>query len=126
GRRLCGDAGADRARRDRRLPRAGHPALRLHAAVHALRRRVGRGRAPGAGARPRRMARRTLQPMGGRHMKDTEKIVHDEGARLDFSGEMSYADYLHLEEILNAQKPLSPEHNEMLFIVQHQTSELWM
>jgi len=59
-------------------------------------------------------------------MKHTEKIVHDEGAKLDFSQEMSYADYLHLPEILNAQHPLSPDHNEMLFIVQHQTSELWM
>src|SRR2546423_14443485 len=56
----------------------------------------------------------------------TEKIVTDEGAKLDFSREMSYADYLHLDEVLNAQHPLSPDHNEMLFIVQHQTSELWM
>ena len=56
----------------------------------------------------------------------TEKIVAEEGAQLDFSRDMSYADYLHLDELLNAQHPLSPEHNEMLFIVQHQTSELWM
>lgn len=56
----------------------------------------------------------------------TEKIVADEGAQLDFSKDMSYSDYLHLDEILNAQHPLSPSHNEMLFIVQHQTSELWM
>ncbi|WIW00175.1 tryptophan 2,3-dioxygenase [Kinneretia aquatilis] len=39
---------------------------------------------------------------------------------------MSYGDYLKLDQILSAQHPLSPEHNEMLFIVQHQTSELWM
>ncbi|WP_280152496.1 tryptophan 2,3-dioxygenase [Piscinibacter sp. XHJ-5] len=57
---------------------------------------------------------------------DTQKIVADEGAQLDFSRDMSYADYLHLDEVLNAQHPLSPDHNEMLFIVQHQTSELWM
>ena len=56
----------------------------------------------------------------------TEKIVHDEGAKLDFSASMSYGDYLHLDEVLNAQHPRSPDHNEMLFIVQHQTSELWM
>ena len=56
----------------------------------------------------------------------TQKIVADEGAQLDFSRDMSYGDYLHLDEVLNAQHPLSPEHNEMLFIVQHQTSELWM
>ena len=39
---------------------------------------------------------------------------------------MSYGDYLHLDSILQAQHPLSPAHDEMLFIVQHQTSELWM
>ena len=56
----------------------------------------------------------------------TEKIVHDEGAKLDFSAAMSYGDYLHLDAVLTAQHPLSPHHDEMLFIVQHQTSELWM
>ena len=59
-------------------------------------------------------------------MTSTEKIVADEGAQLDFSRDMSYGDYLHLDAILNAQHPLSPAHDEMLFIVQHQTSELWM
>src|ERR1700722_2501228 len=39
---------------------------------------------------------------------------------------MSYSDYLGLDKILNAQQPLSTAHDEMLFIVQHQTSELWM
>jgi tryptophan 2,3-dioxygenase len=56
----------------------------------------------------------------------TEQIVAEEKARLDFSRDMSYGDYLQLDAILNAQKPLSPDHNELLFIVQHQTSELWM
>jgi Tryptophan 2,3-dioxygenase (EC 1.13.11.11) len=55
-----------------------------------------------------------------------EEIVREEGAQLDFSQSMSYGDYLHLDEILGAQHPLSPTHNEMLFIIQHQTSELWM
>ena len=55
-----------------------------------------------------------------------ETIVKEEGAQLDFSRDMSYGDYLHLDQVLNAQHPLSPDHNEMLFIVQHQTSELWM
>lgn len=55
-----------------------------------------------------------------------EDIVHEEKAQLDFSKSMSYGDYLHLDEVLNAQHPLSPAHDEMLFIVQHQTSELWM
>lgn len=54
------------------------------------------------------------------------QIVKEEGAQLDFSKDMSYGDYLHLDKVLSAQHPLSPEHNEMLFIVQHQTSELWM
>ena len=55
-----------------------------------------------------------------------EEIVRAENARLDFSRSMSYGDYLQLDTILAAQKPLSPDHNEMLFIIQHQTSELWM
>jgi tryptophan 2,3-dioxygenase len=55
-----------------------------------------------------------------------EAIVHAEKAQLDFSRSMSYGDYLQLDSILSAQQPLSPNHNEMLFIVQHQTSELWM
>ncbi|MFZ9482478.1 MAG: tryptophan 2,3-dioxygenase [Ilumatobacteraceae bacterium] len=49
-----------------------------------------------------------------------------EGAQYDFSREMSYGDYLRLDEVLGAQHPLSPGHDEMLFIIQHQTSELWM
>ena len=55
-----------------------------------------------------------------------ERIVREEEPRTDFSAEMSYGDYLHLDAVLGAQHPLSPDHNEMLFIVQHQTSELWM
>ena len=56
----------------------------------------------------------------------SEKIVRDERAQLDFSQDMSYSDYLHLDAVLNAQQPRSLDHNEMLFIIQHQTSELWM
>ncbi len=55
-----------------------------------------------------------------------EAIVAEEKAQLDFSKRMSYGDYLHIDTILSAQKPLSPTHDEMLFIIQHQTSELWM
>ena len=58
--------------------------------------------------------------------KKPEDIVREENAQLDFSRSMSYGDYLQLDAILGAQKPLSPDHNEMLFIIQHQTSELWM
>ena len=53
-------------------------------------------------------------------------IVVEEKAQLDFSKSMSYGDYLQLDAILGAQRPRSPAHDEMLFIVQHQTSELWM
>jgi tryptophan 2,3-dioxygenase len=49
-----------------------------------------------------------------------------DGARLDFSGAMSYGDYLRLDQVLGAQRPRSRDHNEMLFIIQHQASELWM
>jgi tryptophan 2,3-dioxygenase len=59
-------------------------------------------------------------------MTSTEKIVADEKAQLDFSQSMSYGDYLQIDTVLSAQKPLSPAHDELLFIIQHQTSELWM
>jgi tryptophan 2,3-dioxygenase len=55
-----------------------------------------------------------------------ESIVAEEKAQLDFSQSMSYGDYLQIDTILSAQKPLSPTHDELLFIIQHQTSELWM
>jgi tryptophan 2,3-dioxygenase len=58
--------------------------------------------------------------------KKPEDIVREENALTDFSRSMSYGDYLQLDKILSAQQPLSPGHDEMLFIVQHQTSELWM
>lgn len=49
-----------------------------------------------------------------------------EGAQMSFKDRMSYSDYLHLEKVLDAQEPLSTAHDELLFIIQHQTSELWM
>lgn len=58
-------------------------------------------------------------------MKDNtrqlEKDIHT-----DFKKEMSYGDYLKLDQILSAQEPISEMHDEMLFIVIHQTSELWL
>jgi len=53
-------------------------------------------------------------------------IVAREGAKLDCTNDMTYGDYLHLDSLLSSQQPLSNLHDEMLFIVQHQTSELWM
>jgi tryptophan 2,3-dioxygenase len=44
----------------------------------------------------------------------------------DFASRMSYSDYLDLDRLLNAQHPLSSAHDELLFIIQHHTSELWM
>ena len=49
-----------------------------------------------------------------------------EGAQMQFDGRMSYGDYLKIDTILGAQSPLSDAHDELLFIIQHQTSELWM
>ena len=49
-----------------------------------------------------------------------------DGAKMDFAGAMSYGDYLHLDVLLAQQFPRSDAHDEMLFIIQHQTSELWM
>ena len=49
-----------------------------------------------------------------------------EGAQMSFDGRMSYGDYLQIDRILGAQAPLTGAHDEMLFIIQHQTSELWM
>ena len=49
-----------------------------------------------------------------------------EGAEMNFRERMSYGDYLAIDRILKAQTPLSTAHDEMLFIIQHQTSELWM
>jgi tryptophan 2,3-dioxygenase len=50
----------------------------------------------------------------------------DDAAKLDFSRDMSYGDYLRTDAVLGAQQRRSDAHDEMLFIVQHQVSELWM
>ena len=59
-------------------------------------------------------------------MSDQPYNPGSDGARMDFSAAMSYGDYLHLDGILHQQHPMSDAHDEMLFIIQHQTSELWM
>ena len=59
-------------------------------------------------------------------MTDKPYDPSKEGAQMSFDERMSYSDYLHLERVLNAQEPLSTAHDELLFIIQHQTSELWM
>src|SRR5918999_6324304 len=56
------------------------------------------------------------------------KRALEEGIQRDFSRSMSYGDYLRLDLLLAAQQPLRdpPQHDELLFIIQHQTSELWL
>ncbi len=49
-----------------------------------------------------------------------------DGAKMNFDGAMSYGDYLNTGQLLSIQNTRSDAHDEMLFIVQHQTSELWM
>lgn len=55
----------------------------------------------------------------------TNDIPH-KGAQMRFDGRMAYVDYLALDRVLDAQHPRSDAHDELLFIIQHQTSELWM
>ncbi|WP_341206137.1 tryptophan 2,3-dioxygenase [uncultured Psychrosphaera sp.] len=50
----------------------------------------------------------------------------EDSIKTDFKDDMSYGDYLNLEKILSAQQPQSDQHDEMLFIVIHQASELWL
>ena len=63
----------------------------------------------------------TARPSSGRRALEP-------GIQRDFSQTMSYGGYLRLDLLLAAQQPLSdpPQHDEMLFIIQHQTSELWL
>lgn len=49
-----------------------------------------------------------------------------EGAHLSMRGEMGYGEYLGLDQVLSAQTPLTDHHDEPLFIIQHQTTELWL
>ncbi|WP_411954163.1 tryptophan 2,3-dioxygenase [Alkalibacillus sp. S2W] len=51
---------------------------------------------------------------------------HEEDIHTDFKDRMTYSDYLDLDSILNSQNRLSDHHDEMLFIVIHQVSELWI
>ena len=150
-RRLPRHAGADRARRDRRLPRrraertargddadpslaadllrfgftplytryvdAWDAAAQLHDVLQSGAWRDDALRAARQGDMMTKDASAPSPPA---------EIVAGEAAKLDFSKEMSYGDYLHLDELLGAQHLRSGAHDEMLFIVQHQVTELWM
>jgi tryptophan 2,3-dioxygenase len=58
--------------------------------------------------------------------KPAKVDLSDEQIHWDLTNSLSYAQYLGLDKLLDAQRPLSYEHDEMLFIVIHQVSELWM
>ena len=61
-------------------------------------------------------------------MNDENRREVEPGVTRDLRGRLTYAGYLHLDRLLDAQEPLSdPEHHdELLFIIQHQTTELWL
>jgi tryptophan 2,3-dioxygenase len=71
-------------------------------------------------------SRRPSRPPAGPSGPSRPGAERFEGAQLDYTDTMTYGDYLHLDEVLGAQRPRSDNHDELLFIVQHQTSELWM
>ena len=48
-----------------------------------------------------------------------------EGAHLEMEGQLSYGEYLHLDALLGAQHPRTDAHDEVLFIIQHQATEVW-
>lgn len=55
-----------------------------------------------------------------------KKLEEETGIHTDFTNRMTYGDYLQLTPLLSSQKRLSDHHDEMLFIIIHQVSELWM
>ncbi|WP_235864552.1 tryptophan 2,3-dioxygenase [Ureibacillus acetophenoni] len=55
-----------------------------------------------------------------------EKLKQEKGIHTDFKNDMTYGEYLGLDQLLSSQKLLSNHHDEMLFIIIHQVSELWM
>jgi tryptophan 2,3-dioxygenase len=65
--------------------------------------------------------------MTTREYDKSERVqLADEAVHWDLGSSLSYGEYLHLDKLLAAQQPVSSEHNEMLFIIVHQVSELWM
>ena len=52
--------------------------------------------------------------------------LSDEAVHWELGSSLSYGEYLQLDKVLDAQKPLTYEHDEMMFIIVHQSSELWM
>jgi tryptophan 2,3-dioxygenase len=61
-----------------------------------------------------------------RYDKSQQVDLSDERIHWDLGSSVSYGEYLQLGKVLDAQKPLSAQHDEMLFIIVHQASELWL
>jgi len=61
-----------------------------------------------------------------RYDKSEQVDLSDERIHWDLGASVSYGEYLQLDKLLAAQQPLSQQHDEMLFIIVHQASELWM
>ena len=59
-------------------------------------------------------------------MTDSSYRAIEEGVATDLRDTMTYGSYLQLDRLLTAQQPVSNHHDEMLFIIQHQVTELWM
>jgi tryptophan 2,3-dioxygenase len=65
--------------------------------------------------------------MSTRRYDKTERVdLSDENIHWELGSSLSYGEYLHLGKVLDAQKPLTHQHDEMMFIIVHQTSELWL
>ena len=58
--------------------------------------------------------------------RDRRTLRRRPDAHLDLRGHLTYADYLGLDAVLTAQHPRTDAHDELLFIVQHQATELWL
>ncbi|HTV50286.1 MAG TPA: tryptophan 2,3-dioxygenase family protein [Steroidobacteraceae bacterium] len=66
-------------------------------------------------------------PEEPRPPRASERIdITDEAVHWDLGSSLSYSDYLQLAQLLDAQRPLTSEHDEMMFIIVHQNAELWM
>ena len=65
--------------------------------------------------------------MSERRFDKSERVdLSGEAVHWDLGSSLSYSEYLRLDKLLDAQKPLTHQHDEMMFILVHQTSELWM
>jgi len=65
--------------------------------------------------------------MNSRQYDKSERVdLSDEPIHWELGSSLSYGEYLQLGKLLDAQKPLTYQHDEMMFIIVHQTSELWL